>query len=92
MEKVFDSRQLEKTLTGLFAKEKLWEEQSLRCIGCGACAYVCPTCACFDIQDEGWPKTVSGCAAGIPAVSRCSPCIPPGTTPAICRASAGGSA
>lgn len=30
----------------------IWLEQSLRCIGCGACAYVCPTCACFDIQDE----------------------------------------
>lgn len=29
-----------------------WVENSLRCIGCGACAYLCPTCACFDIQDE----------------------------------------
>lgn len=29
-----------------------WVENSLRCLGCGACAYVCPTCACFDIQDE----------------------------------------
>ena len=29
-----------------------WIENSLRCIGCGACAYLCPTCACFDIQDE----------------------------------------
>jgi len=29
-----------------------WLENSLRCIGCGACAYLCPTCACFDIQDE----------------------------------------
>ncbi|HET6439681.1 MAG TPA: 4Fe-4S dicluster domain-containing protein [Anaeromyxobacter sp.] len=32
--------------------EPIWTEQSLRCLGCGACAYVCPTCACFDIQDE----------------------------------------
>lgn len=31
----------------------LWNEASLRCIGCGACAYVCPLCSCFDIQDEG---------------------------------------
>ncbi len=29
-----------------------WFENSLRCVGCGACAYVCPACACFDIQDE----------------------------------------
>lgn len=33
-----------------------WVENSLRCIGCGACAYVCPTCACFDIQDESKGK------------------------------------
>lgn len=30
----------------------LFEEQALACLGCGACAFVCPTCACFDIQDE----------------------------------------
>ncbi len=23
------------------------------CIGCGICTYICPTCHCFDIQDEG---------------------------------------
>jgi ferredoxin len=33
-----------------------WVANSLRCIGCGACAYVCPTCACFDIQDEARGK------------------------------------
>jgi formate hydrogenlyase subunit 6/NADH:ubiquinone oxidoreductase subunit I len=26
--------------------------QSLRCLGCGVCSYVCPSCSCFDIQDE----------------------------------------
>jgi ferredoxin len=35
-----------------FFESKEWVSQSLRCLGCGACAYVCPTCACFDIQDE----------------------------------------
>ena len=30
----------------------LWAEQSLSCLGCGACAYTCPTCHCFDIVDE----------------------------------------
>ncbi len=29
----------------------LWQA-SLRCLGCGACAYTCPTCHCFDIVDE----------------------------------------
>ncbi len=30
----------------------VWAEMALRCIGCGACAYQCPSCSCFDIQDE----------------------------------------
>lgn len=34
-----------------FAAE-LWRQVSLGCLGCGACAYACPTCHCFDIQDE----------------------------------------
>ena len=31
----------------------LWKEVSQRCIGCGSCTFLCPTCHCFDIQDEG---------------------------------------
>jgi sulfhydrogenase subunit beta (sulfur reductase) len=42
-----------------FFESKEWIEQSLKCIGCGACAYVCPTCACFDIQDETHGKSGS---------------------------------
>ena len=29
-----------------------WKERTLACLGCGACAYVCPACHCFDIVDE----------------------------------------
>jgi ferredoxin len=29
-----------------------WAELSRKCIGCGACTFVCPTCHCFDITDE----------------------------------------
>ncbi|NQT69347.1 MAG: 4Fe-4S dicluster domain-containing protein [Desulfobacteraceae bacterium] len=29
-----------------------WEEVAFACINCGICTYVCPTCWCFDIQDE----------------------------------------
>ena len=31
----------------------LWSQMSERCLGCGVCTYMCPTCHCFDIQDEG---------------------------------------
>jgi len=30
-----------------------WKHESMGCFGCGACAFSCPTCTCFDIQDEG---------------------------------------
>ena len=29
-----------------------WEEIAFACINCGTCTYGCPTCWCFDIQDE----------------------------------------
>jgi ferredoxin len=33
-------------------QDKIWEELGEVCIGCGACTYLCPTCHCFDIQEE----------------------------------------
>jgi ferredoxin len=30
-----------------------WKEIASRCVGCGACAFICPACHCFDINDEG---------------------------------------
>jgi formate hydrogenlyase subunit 6/NADH:ubiquinone oxidoreductase subunit I len=47
----FSHEQVTSKLATAF-EHPFWVENSLRCIGCGACAYVCPTCACFDIQDE----------------------------------------
>ena len=29
-----------------------WQEVSDACINCGTCTFLCPTCYCFDIQDE----------------------------------------
>jgi ferredoxin len=30
----------------------VWEELEKRCLGCGSCNLVCPTCYCFDVKDE----------------------------------------
>lgn len=30
---------------------ELWQEYGSRCIGCGRCNFVCPTCTCFTMQD-----------------------------------------
>jgi formate hydrogenlyase subunit 6/NADH:ubiquinone oxidoreductase subunit I len=40
-------------------ESNIWEEISFACINCGTCTYLCPTCWCFDIQDE--VKGSSGC-------------------------------
>lgn len=29
----------------------LWAEEARRCLSCGACSAVCPTCACYDVVD-----------------------------------------
>jgi formate hydrogenlyase subunit 6/NADH:ubiquinone oxidoreductase subunit I len=55
VEQQFDHKQVTQHLKDAF-ENPFWVENSLRCIGCGACAYVCPTCACFDIQDEAKGK------------------------------------
>jgi sulfhydrogenase subunit beta (sulfur reductase) len=43
---------LNQRLKGLFNSD-IWEVLSTRCVNCGACAFVCSTCHCFDVQDEG---------------------------------------
>lgn len=32
-------------------KSDMWKEYSARCIACGRCNFVCPTCTCFTMQD-----------------------------------------
>jgi ferredoxin len=39
-----------KKLSEMFDDE-YWENIALKCLGCGACTYLCPTCYCFDIND-----------------------------------------
>ncbi len=29
----------------------VWEQNGAKCIGCGVCTYLCPTCYCFDVKD-----------------------------------------
>jgi sulfhydrogenase subunit beta (sulfur reductase) len=29
-----------------------WDELARACLGCGACTYLCPSCHCFDLNDE----------------------------------------
>lgn len=51
MEEVLAIEEIPSKLHGMF-EHKIWEEISAPCLGCGVCTYLCPTCHCFDIQDE----------------------------------------
>jgi ferredoxin len=45
-------------LEQLFAESAgraLWQEVGQRCVSCGACSAVCPTCYCYDVVDDARP-------------------------------------
>lgn len=46
----------EKTILDLH-DAPFWDDVAFSCINCGTCTYVCPTCWCFDIQDESKRKS-----------------------------------
>jgi len=41
-----------KAVAELPADDVFWKELGEKCLDCGACTTVCPTCVCFDIVDE----------------------------------------
>lgn len=42
---------LPKNLSNESFTKEIWKEYGERCIGCGRCNFVCPTCTCFTMQD-----------------------------------------
>jgi ferredoxin len=46
-----DARLIAEKLKGMF-DSALWDEESMSCLRCGICTYLCPSCHCFDINDE----------------------------------------
>jgi len=47
-------------LEGMF-EDPVWEEAYQKCVNCGVCSFVCPTCWCFDMVDEDEPGGVKRC-------------------------------
>ena len=52
----FDLKKVKAWLDEHF-EDPSWDSVATRCVGCGACAFVCPACHCFDIVDEGTEKS-----------------------------------
>jgi ferredoxin len=43
---------IDRKLLACFEDEDHWEKVAAKCISCGICTLLCPTCYCFDINDE----------------------------------------
>jgi len=50
------TRRIDVNNLGEFMHQKInhphWEELKERCLACGSCTHVCPTCFCFAVKDE----------------------------------------
>jgi len=42
-----------------FWDDVLWEQESVNCLLCGGCNFVCPTCHCYNIEDIACDKQIS---------------------------------
>jgi len=40
------------TVFSKLSESGVWDDVGKRCVGCGNCTTVCPTCYCFDVKDE----------------------------------------
>ena len=36
-----------------FTDNAFWDKETVKCLSCGCCTFICPTCQCFTITDEG---------------------------------------
>jgi sulfhydrogenase subunit beta (sulfur reductase) len=47
-----DTEGIKEKLLASFDDQEFWEKTAAKCISCGICTLLCPTCYCFDINDE----------------------------------------
>ncbi|MDY6853320.1 MAG: 4Fe-4S dicluster domain-containing protein [Thermodesulfobacteriota bacterium] len=56
IQRQIDTSNLKEKMRANFENREYWENVSLKCMSCGICTYLCPTCHCFDIHDENNKK------------------------------------
>lgn len=50
---IVKDEKLDEKLSKMF-EHPIWDKVTKGCIGCGTCTFVCPTCYCFDIDNENF--------------------------------------
>jgi len=45
------AKKISSVLKDMF-ESSYWDQESMSCLRCGICTYLCPTCHCFDMNDE----------------------------------------
>ncbi len=50
--RMIDKEGIAEKLLEAFENQDYWEKVAAKCISCGICTLLCPTCYCFDINDE----------------------------------------
>ena len=48
----FPTELIPELLSKSYEKSAFWETHSEKCLACGSCVLVCPTCYCFDVKDD----------------------------------------
>lgn len=51
-----DASNIQAQMDSLFENDEFWDSLSIKCLNCGTCTYLCPTCYCFDIDQENKGK------------------------------------
>jgi len=47
-----DVETIKRNFPASFENKELWEKLAAKCVSCGICTFLCPTCYCFDINDD----------------------------------------
>lgn len=47
-----DSTNIKDKMAAYSKNDDFWDPVSIKCLNCGTCTYLCPTCYCFDIEQE----------------------------------------
>ncbi len=50
--RTIDTEGVKEKLLPAFDNQDYWEKVAAKCVSCGICTFLCPTCYCFDINDK----------------------------------------